>query len=715
MTNSEGSHRRLNAWNSPKRFFMRTKVCGLLALVTVTGWSADHAIGSIWQVESPHLYRDGLLEGIGFSFTYDGKTIGPSVPEGWAISTRSTSEGLETRLSHSSGLVAVRLVRSFPESEAIEYTVRFRNEGSSVLPILSRVNAMDLAFGKAVLANVSVVTSNGGSGDSLFPPDQYALRERLMGPMLNPPAHAAIRLESLSGKPSRGDLPFFFAQDKHAGRGIFVALGWTGVWEAEIGGDFLKETFSLKGGMPGLSLRLHPGEEISGPIILLGGFRGPFSAGSNRLRRVIRNHYTPLLEGKKPLPVLGYSSWYSVFTNFDDKTLCELADVAAELEQEYFEVDAGWFAGTRQGPGNGQWQYGVGNWEKADPNRFPNGLRPVVDYVKSKGMKFGMWFEPERAVRDSLLGKAHPEWLLWPPRPRDLTSEREWALVNFGLKEVQDWFVELLCRYVREFDLQYLRWDLNVGPAVVWAAHDTPDRLGLTQIRHVEGLNRVMREVLRRNPDLLLENCAGGGGRVDLASMQNGHAFWLTNHSSDPHVVRHFLGGVNHVVPTSYSIVEFELPVWWKKEFEYPDIMFQSYFGGAFGISTRITEWPASMKTQAKRHIQVYKRIRHFLVEDYYRLLPAAVDLSDWEGWQFHDPEKGNGFVQAFRTNSPEAARSLRLFALEPLRSYRFTDPYSGASMQVSGATALSEGIKFDLPEMSSKVLIYEPVPASKK
>lgn len=690
---------------------MFRKLCSLFLLITSAGWATVPSIKSAWPADSAHLFRDGLLDGIGFSFTYDGKTVGPAVPAGWKVSTKSTPDGSETEFRHPSGLVATRIIRNFAEAEAIEYTVRFKNEGPAVSPVLGPVTALDLVFGKEVLANVSLVTSNGGSGDSFYPPGQYALRERLMGPMLNPPAQSSIRIDSPSGKSSRGDLAFFFAADKRAGAGIFVALGWTGVWDAEIKGDYLKETLSLKGGMPGLNVRLQPGEEISGPLVLIGCYRGPFAAGSNRLRRVIRDHYTPLLEGRKPLPVLGYSSWYSVFTSFDDKVLRDLADVAAELEQEYFEVDAGWFEGTRQGPGNGEWQYGVGNWEQPDPKRFPDGLRPLVDHVKSKGMKFGMWFEPERAVRDSRLGKAHPEWLLWPPGPRNLANEREWAMVNFGLKEVQDWFIELLDGYAKKYRVQYLRWDLNFTPATTWAAHDTPDRRGMTQIRHVEGVHRVMREVRRRNPTLLLENCSGGGGRVDLASMQNAHAFWLTNHSSDPHVVRHFLGSVNHIMPASYSIVEFELPVWWKKAAEYPDIMFQSYFGGAFGISTRITDWPASMRAQAKRHIQVYKQLRRYLVEDYYRLTPAPSDLESWEGWQFHDPKTGDGFVQAFRTGSPDTARTFRINALDPGKNYVFTDPYTNAAVQIAGATALSSGITFELPEMSSKVLLYRATP----
>jgi alpha-galactosidase len=422
---------------------------------------------------------------------------------------------------------------------------------------------------------------------------------------------------------------------------------------------------------------------------------------------LIRDRYTPLLDGRKPLPVIGYSSWYSVFNAFNEKSLRALADVAADLEQEVFEVDSGWFAGTRMGPTNGEWQWGVGNWEKVDPIRFPNGMRPLVDYVHSKGMKFGLWIEPERANRESLLGKAHAEWLIWPPGPRNLKNDREWALVDFGLKEAQDWWIEFLCRYIREYSIRYLRWDLNFTPADTWAAHDKAGRRGITQIRHVEGLHRVMREVLRRNPGTLIENCAGGGGRVDLQSMEHAHAFWLTNHSSDPHVVRHYLGGANHIVPTAYSIVAFELPVWWKKSFEFPDILFQSYFGGAFGISTNIAEWPPAMRAQAKKHVQAYKKIRKYLVEDYYRLLPAPADLEAWEAWQFHDPKNGDGFVQAFRTGSPEASRAIWLQALDARKTYRFTDVYTGASFQAPGAKA----VNFELPAMSSKVLVYEPVP----
>jgi len=113
------------------------------------------------------------------------------------------------------------------------------------------------------------------------------------------------------------------------------------------------------------------------------------------------------------------------------------------------------------------------------------------------------------------------------------------------------------------------------------------------------------------------------------------------------------------------------------------------------------------MKDQVCQHVDVFKRIRKYLCEDYYLLLPQARTLESWSAWRFHDPTTGEGFVQAFRVRSPEQTRSVILKGIDPKSRYQFSDPYSGETFEVHGAELTSGGLSLDLPPLSSRVLVY--------
>jgi hypothetical protein len=195
-------------------------------------------------------------------------------------------------------------VRAYPEYDALVYTVTFKNEGASTLPVLGPVNALDLKFEKKALIGSHVVSSGGGLADSTYPPEAYAIHEHWIGPMT--PLHGQITLTTEGGRSSNRDLPFYFVQNDGEGEGIFVAIGWSGQWSSTISGDFRENVLHVAGGIPDLHLRLRPGEAIRGPKILIGCYKGELSSGSNRLRRLIRNHFTPLLEGKSFEPIVTY-------------------------------------------------------------------------------------------------------------------------------------------------------------------------------------------------------------------------------------------------------------------------------------------------------------------------------------------------------------------------------------------------------------------------
>ena len=183
-----------------------------------------------------------------------------------------------------------------------------------------------------------------------------------------------------------------------------------------------------------------PGETIRTPRMLLIHWAGnDRMLGHNRMRRLIYEHYTPLLAGEKPIPVTQCNTWFPVGDDGDKVTAdnqIELLQAYQPLGIEYLVTDAGWYGGS-EWPKNPCWCFQVGNWEPR-VDSFPQGLKPVGQAAQALGIKYGVWFEPERASFDTPLMREHPEWMI--PQPDDITG----GLLNLGLPEVQQWMIELV-------------------------------------------------------------------------------------------------------------------------------------------------------------------------------------------------------------------------------------------------------------------------------
>lgn len=663
-------------------------------------------------------FAKAAVAGAGFSFKYDGKTIGPEFPSEWRqrIDSDAKSGVTRTVLTHGSGLVVTREMRVFSQYDAIEYKLRFKNTASKALPPLSALQPLNVAFAESIPDGGCVVSSGGGMADSFLPPRTFAIRKHCLQPTV--PGPGKVELTTEGGRSSNRDLPFLFIQNDVLKEGLFVAFGWSGQWGILIQGQ--AGTLNVRGRIPDVNIALEPGEEIQGPTILVGLYRGALADGSNRLRRLIREQYTPKLAGAAILPMTTYDTYYGLGDQFDEAMLKKVADGAAAIGQEYFLLDAGWFQGEN-------WFTSVGNWEKVARSRLPNGLKPVADHVRSKGMQFGLWFEPERVAEGSLLANAHPDWVLWgygnapapwfghEPWENDLNADpgleaytTKFGVLDYGRPEVQAWVRDMMDRYIRENGVKYIRYDMNLDPLPYWDAIDKPDRRGLTQLKHVEGVYAVIDWIRERHPDVVLEGCSSGGRRIDLETVRRFHTFWISDYTHDPSIIRFHLFGLNHFLPGNYMNVEYSLQP--EKNFLLDDLGFQSLFGGAFGTGGHVELWPEAMKEKTRLHTATHKKIRRYLMEDYYPLSAQPGDMSSWSGWQFQDPKDQSGFIQTFRTKTTDEIHRFVIHKLESQARYRFTDAYGEEFFDVKGSTAMTAGVAIKQATMSSRVFTYRMI-----
>jgi alpha-galactosidase len=197
--------------------------------------------------------------------------------------------------------------------------------------------------------------------------------------------------------------------------------------------------------------------------------------------------------------------------------------MAADIGCELFVMDDGWF-GSRYND-----NAGLGDW-KVNKIKFPFGLKPLIDKVTSLGMKFGLWFEPEMVNPDSDLYRAHSEWA-YHYDTRKSNELRQQLVLNLTREDVQEHVFRCMDDMLCEYDISYIKWDMNRAYSETGAQNlDNPQELWY---RHTKAVYEIADRLKAKHPDLQIECCASGGGRVDLGSLSHFDMVW-TSDNTDP-------------------------------------------------------------------------------------------------------------------------------------------------------------------------------------
>ncbi len=217
-----------------------------------------------------------------------------------------------------------------------------------------------------------------------------------------------------------------------------------------------------------------------------------------------------------PRPVV-VNTWEAVYFDHDLDRLRRLADAAAEVGAERFVLDDGWFGSRRDD------RRGLGDWYVSD-EVWPEGLTPLTDHVTGLGMQFGIWVEPEMINEDSELARAHPDWIM-ATGGRLPGAARSQQVLDLARPEAFAYILERLDALLAEYPVGYLKWDHNRD--LVEAGHQPTGRAGV----HGQTLAvyRLMDELRRRHPDVEIESCSSGGGRVDLEILERTDRVWVSD------------------------------------------------------------------------------------------------------------------------------------------------------------------------------------------
>ena len=278
------------------------------------------------------------------------------------------------------------------------------------------------------------------------------------------PLHPGERIiESRRGTTGHQANPWFAIQagspNEEDGEVWFGALAWSGSWRITVERDQL-DAVRVTGGFNPFDFGyvLHPGQKLETPVFY-GGYSAHGLGGASRLLHHYEiAHILPHRAGEgetaapKPRPVI-YNSWEATEMNVNEAGQEALAEKAAALGIDRFVMDDGWF-GQRKTD-----HAGLGDWY-VNPEKFPHGLKPLIDKVHSLDMDFGLWVEPEMVNPDSDLYRKHPEWVLnFPGRPR--SEQRNQLVLNLARPDVRAYILGFLDKLLTENDIAFLKWDYN--------------------------------------------------------------------------------------------------------------------------------------------------------------------------------------------------------------------------------------------------------------
>jgi alpha-galactosidase len=515
------------------------------------------------------------------------------------------------------------------------------------------------------------------------------------------------------------------------GRGMIGAIGWPGTWAISFSRP-TEKAIAVTAGMQNTHLVLHAGEEIRTPQVLLLPWSGDDIDAHNVLRRHNLKYHTPQYDGKPVVLPVSHLGWGGMKTSTSLRLLDQITQ--ERIGFETFWMDAGWYGADREVEefqvfGREDWFLHAGNW-RVNTVAHPNGLKPISDAVHAKGMKFLLWFEPERAVVGTPLTISHPEWFIGEVgtnfEGNDARPFVKFRLFDFGNPAARRFMTDLMSDLITSQGIDIYRQDCNFALAPFWSKNDSHDREGITEIRYVEGLLEFWDELRRRHPQLILDIVQRGDLETISRAVDLSRADYPVSPDADPIGNQVSTEGLSYWRP-HYGTLQQIRPrdtYHFRSGFA-PGLGFALF--NVAGTKDQIGKFipPDFPFDWLRTQVEQLKQIRPFYYGDYYPLSPCSQNTNctaawneehsaafEWAAWQFNRSEQGDGMVQAFRRDqSHDRAYEYRLRGLDPSATYKVSDLDGKITTTISGAVLMQKGLHVEIADApGATIIIYKRI-----
>jgi alpha-galactosidase len=625
-----------------------------------------------------------------FSFNYGDKPSSQFISSWQKSDDVKPSEGGETHhisfVDPATHLKITADVRTFTDFSALDWVLTFTNEGTADTPILDSIEPLDCVFA-STSHSPYFMRWNGSNGNW----EDFAASE--MDPNGPKSFSSADGLSSHSGFPYFlfGDANYNGLEDVKGPGGFSVAVGWTGDWIVTRTYNNDAKTLRVVAGMRKTHLLLHPGESIRTPRIVMLSWKSSVVDAQNKWRQLAVKFYSQqdalkLSRGSR-LPVALVTGGGEAM----DVRLARIKQIHdAKIPIDLYWIDSGWY-----GTGDAAAPKLRGNWT-LNPALFPNGAKPLADALHGVGMEPMLWIEPETADPTSALLTSHPDWF-FP------AATGQPSLLNLGHPAARQGITDLVSNLITETGITWLHQDFNLSPGPIWAAADAPNRVGMSEINYITGLYAFWDDLHARHPNLILDDSARGGMRLDIEAVCRSTAL-SRSAVGDPKAEQLHSQELTSWVPLNAGT--------FAQQPQEPAAgsAGQLYVArSSYAPAWVLADGKLALDDNLRQIVEEYRRVQPFFMGDFYPLSSYSRDGNTGLAWQWHRADLNAGVVLVFRRDKcPFTAIQPFLQMLDPKASYDVEVRHGLTSDPIQHMTGTDLArIQIPIPDQPGSALVF--------
>lgn len=462
---------------------------------------------------------------------------------------------------------------------------------------------------------------------------------------------------SYSGMSSAECNPFFIVKDRLASEFFGEAYGFNLIYS---GSHEISAEITPYGGLrvlngvqsEGFAYRLKSEEYFDTPISVSTYTAYGIGKISNNMHHFIYHHVAPKLD----VPIM-LNSWEAVYFDISEQKLIKFADSAHELGFDGVVIDDGWFVGRHDD------KRALGDWIE-DRTKFPHGIASYAEYLKGIGMRLGVWIEPEMVSEESELYKKHSDWALVNKRARSVVGRNQ-RILDLTNQEVSQYVYASLVRLVAEYGASYIKWDFNRRFADIIGGEGSA-----YYYRYVKSLYGILKRFTTEYPNVIIENCASGGGRFDLGMLSFCPMGWVSD-NTDPLSRAEIQEGTSYGYPISVMLNHISAsPSHQTRRISQFSTRLNTAMIGRFGAQYDITETSQDDNALIKDGILKYREYSKILIGASFYRIARSDNLHVWQVMA-SDGDKGLVYFMLKRFYSVIEHKNIKLAALEANSRYR--------------------------------------------
>ncbi|GGI13037.1 alpha-galactosidase [Gottfriedia solisilvae] len=404
--------------------------------------------------------------------------------------------------------------------------------------------------------------------------------------------------------------------------------------------------------------KLCSNEHFQSPEVVMVHSNSGLNGMSQTYHDLYRKHLIRGVWKEVSRPIL-LNNWEATYFHFNEKKLLEIAEASKELGIELFVLDDGWFGNRNDATSS------LGDWF-TNKSKFPNGIQHFISELNRLGLQFGLWFEPEMISPKSELYNNQPNWAInTPNRPTSLG--RNQLVLDFSRKEIVDAIYYQIASIIEEANLSYIKWDMNRNITEAYSLHLAYDQQDEFFHRYILGVYDLYERLHTNFPHILIESCAGGGGRFDAGLLNYAPQAWASD-DTDPIERLKIQYGSSFAYPLS-SIGSHVSTSPNHQTLRHSSLKTRGNvaFFGTFGYELDPTTLSELEKTTIKNQIQFYKRHQSLIqYGDFYRI--ASPFKGNETAWMIVSKERDEalvGWYKVLATPNPKKYQYLKLTGLE--------------------------------------------------